>query len=911
MIRQVAWSLTTVGLAAALGYGLSLVISLAGLTPDQGLTFEALGKEFSVAAPERLWGLMALPWIWLMPAFGLSDLPTWQQGVSATVRSVLVVIVCAGLAETGVVRDEERVAVVVLVDSSDSVPDGFLAAAQDYVRKVREAGAGKPLKVVTFADRPELVPLPLPGGAGFLKRPAEGAGAATDIEAALKMAYGLFPPGFHKRVVVLSDGQETDGDALAEAASAREAGVRIDFVELKTERPAEVLVRGLSMPGRLEAEAPFTLVAEVFSTGPATAVATLWQDDYKQAGPAEVELVAGVNRLEYPVTVHDPGFRRFRYELKPAAGTDRSPANNSGQATAIVSGEPRVLIVEGEPRTASYLARALRREKIDVEVRGPRGTPTTLAELEDFDLFILSDVDATGVSQQQMKLIGRYVRELGGGFLMAGGESSFGLGGYFGSPLEDLLPVTFEIEKKREAPSLAIVLLIDKSGSMTGDKIKLAKDAAAATVEVLAKDDQIAVLAFDSSVQPLVRLQSARNRVRILSQLARLSPGGGTNIQPALAEAYRQLRPAEARLKHVILLSDGVSNPSGLMELAQDMSADGITITTVTVGGGEADRNLLNTLADLGGGRAYFTNDAFNIPRIFTKETQTVARNALVERPVRARVVKDAQFLRGVPIRRAPYLLGYVTTKPKKHAEIILETETGDPLFARWRQGLGTAAVWTSDIKNRWAVEWVRWRSWTRLWTQLTRDMMRRTDTDGLELSASVSATERDTGVLVLDAVDPQDRWRNGLSPVAEVTAPDGTTSEHPLTQTAAGRYQATFPLPSHGAYQVKARPNAAAKKTATLRAGLAHPYPAEYLTVGTNRALLERLATATEGRANPAPATLYDGDSRTVRFTTELRSPLFLLALLLFVLDVLLRRIRLGRASSRKFVRRRARAST
>ena len=903
-MRRIAWILLLLGAAAALGYGLSLVTALAALTTDQALAFSFAGRQWSLAAPERLWGLMALPWIALIPAFGLSDLPRWQQALSALIRSALVVIVCAAIAETGVVRDEERVAVVVLADVSDSVPDGFLTAAEEYVAEVCAAGAGKPLKLVRFADSPEHVPLPPPGTSGYLTRPEGAGGAATDLEAALKMAYSLFPPGFHKRIVVLSDGRETDGDALAEVAAAREAGVRIDFVQVQAERPPEVLVRSLKLPERVEAEAPFTLVAEVFATGPAKATATLWQDEYKQAGPDEVVLEAGVNRLEYPVTVHDPGFRRFRFELKPEAGTDRSAENNAGQATAVVAGDPRVLIVEAEPRTAGYLARALRRERIDVEVRGPHGTPNSLQELEDFDLFILSDVDATGVSQAQMKLIGRYVRELGGGFLMAGGESSFGLGGYFGSPLEELLPVTFEIEKKREAPSLAIALLIDKSGSMSGEKIKLAKDAAAATVEVLAKDDQIAVLAFDSGLLPLVRLQTARNRVRILSQIARLTASAGTNIQPALAEAYRQLRPAEARLKHVILLSDGQSAPGGLMDLAQAMAADGITITTVAVGG-EADRNLLNTLADLGGGRAYHTNDPFNIPRIFTKETQTVARNALVERPVRARVTKNAQFLRGVPIGRAPYLLGYVTTKPKKHAEVILETEGGEPLFARWRQGLGTAAVWTSDIKNRWAVEWVRWPGWTRMWSQLVRDMMRRTDTDGLELTATVSPTARNTGLLVLDAVDPEDRWRNGLTPVAEVTAPDGTTSEHALHQTAAGRYEAAFPLPNHGAYQIKARPNAAAKKTATLRAGLSHPYPAEYLSVGPDTALLQRLAAATGGRADPPPTAVFDSDGRTIRFTTELRSPLFLLALLLFVLDVLLRRIRLGRAGSTPFARR------
>ncbi len=897
MIRRVLPGLLALTAAGALATGLSALTGTS--TPDA--TLQALGREWRAAAPDRLWGLMVLPWIWVVPDFGLSDLPRWQLAASTAARSTLVILVCAALAGVGVVRDEERVAAVVLVDVSDSMPPAFLKAAEAYIADVRAAGPGLPLEVVRFARRPERTPLPPPGASGYLSRLDNG-GDATDLEAAIKMAYGLFPPGFHRRVVVLSDGQETEGDALAESTAARQADVRIDFVDLQVKRPAEVVVRAVHLPDAIEAEAPFTVRVEVFSTDPTEATATLWQDDYKQAGPRKVALKAGRNTLEFPATVHDAGFRRFRFELTPAAGADRSAANNSAQATAVVGGDPRVLIVEGEPRTATYLARALRRERIDVEVRGPQGTPTTLDELAAYDLFILSDVGAAHVSEAQMKIITRYVRTLGGGFLMAGGESSFGLGGYFNTPLQALLPVRFEVEKKREAPSLAIALLVDKSGSMTGDKIELAKDAAAATVELLSKDDQIAILAFDSTMQPLVRLQSARSRGRILSQLQRLAPGGGTNIHPALDEAYRQLRPAEARLKHVIVLSDGQSPPTGLMELAADMAADHITISTVAVGG-EADRSLLNTLADLGGGRAYYTNDPFNIPRIFTKETQTVTRNALVERPLRARVAKPAQFLRGVRIDRAPYLLGYVTTKPKRGAEVILATEGGEPLFARWRQGLGVAAVWTSDVKNRWAVEWVRWRGWTRFWSQLARDMMRNTDTDGLELRTRLS-DRRGYGRVILDAVDPEDRWRNGLRPIAEVTDPAGASLETPLRQTAAGRYEGEFPLGSHGAYLVEARPNPSAKRTATLRAGLAHPYPAEYLGVGTRRALLEGLASATGGRSDPAPDQVFASDGRTLRSTTELRSPLFLAALFLFLLDLLLRRIRLGVAGEAPFVR-------
>jgi len=866
-----------------------LWLSLSALVPhgNEPLEVTLLGREVSLQEPRWLWGLLLLPWLWLVPGFGLSDLPAWQQGVSTIVRSALLVLLLAGLSGLSTVRREERVALALLADVSESVTDVELSEVERFVLGVREAAQGRPMRLVTFAARPREVVLPVLGDEGSLERLPEG-GPRTDVEAALKMAYGLFPPDHHKRVVLLSDGFETDGDVLAESASAAEAGVAVDFAVVEAPRPAEVLVRRMSIPEQVEAEAPFTLGVEVFSTGEAEAVLTLWQDEYRQAGPRRVELTTGLNTFEFPITVHERGFRRFRLVVEPAEGTDRNRDNNVAQASVVVEGNPRVLYVEGEPRSAGYLARALRAESIDVDVRGPHGVPSTLEELEGFDLFVLSDVSATHLTGRQMAHVVRYVRDSGGGFLMAGGDNSFGLGGYYRTPLEEVLPVRFEVEKKRTAPTLAMALVIDKSGSMSvANKIDLAKDAAAATVELLSKEDLVAVIAFDATVQPVVRLQSARNRVRILSQINRLDAGGGTEIEPALREAYRQLQPAEARLKHVILLSDGVSEGRDrVLELAADMAADAITITTV---------------ADLGAGRAYFTNDPFNIPKIFTKETTTVARNALVEEPFRPQVKKRAQFLRGIRLDRTPYLLGYVSTRPKPGAEVILESEQGEPILARWRRGLGTAAVWTSDLKNRWAVDWVRWRGWTRFWSQLARDLLRQTDTDGLELSAAV--TSRGGGRVVLDALDQQDRWRNGLHPVARVVDPEGEETTVPLRQTAAGRYEAEFPLPRHGAYLVEARPNPAAKRTAALRTSLSYPYPPEYLTVGTNRPLLERLATATGGRADVTPETVWDSRGKTIRFTQPLRSPAFLAALLLFVLDLLLRRVRLGRAREVPFV--------
>ena len=291
--------------------------------------------------------------------------------------------------------------------------------------------------------------------------------------------------------------------------------------------------------------------------------------------------------------------------------------------------------------------------------------------------------------------------DLGGGFIMAGGENSFGSGGYTGSRLEKLLPVRFDTEKKRDQPGLALALVIDRSGSMTGEKLELAKDAAKATAELLGADDLIGVIAFDSQPTSIVRLQRAANRVRIASDISRLTAGGGTNILPALKEAYDQLDPARAKLKHVILLTDGQASYDGIRELCDEMAEHKITISAVGVGA-EADKTLLTMIAERGGGRFYFTQSAQNIPKIFTKETTEVARNALVEEQVGVHVQKRAELLDGVGIETAPPLRGYVSTKPKPLSDVVLVSDLGEPILARWRVGLGQAVAWTSDVKNRW-----------------------------------------------------------------------------------------------------------------------------------------------------------------------------------------------------------------
>jgi secreted protein with Ig-like and vWFA domain len=865
-------------------------------------------KGLELLAPRALWALALLPLVFVILRRSLVDLRPAQQLVSASVRALMLAALVLALARPSVVAERRTVGLVLLVDVSDSISDRQLEAARHFVDEVRRARPpGDFLRLVTFARHPRVVELPPLSDDGPVALARHDAGG-SDLGAALELALGLYPPDTLRRAVLVSDGNQTEGNLAAAALAAHARRVRVSAVSFPAEQDDEVLVRSLRVPADVKIGAPFEVTAEVYAARPEHAVVTLYRDEFinPQGGRREVDLDAGANLIRWKSEVVSPGFTTFKAQLSPPSLgklRDRFAANNQAVASVAVKGRPRVLYVEGEPASSRYLAGALARENIDVETRGPYGLPQSARELGRYDLVLLSDVAASFVGAEHMAALESYVRDLGGGFIMAGGENSFGSGGYSGSRLEKLLPVRFDVEKKRDQPGLALVLAIDRSGSMTGEKIELAKEAAKATVELLGPEDLIGIIAFDAAAQPIVRLQRAANRMRISGDIARLQPGGGTNILPALKEAFDQLDPAAAKVKHVILLTDGQASYDGIGELVDEMSEHRITVSAVGVGAG-ADKTLLTMIAERGGGRFYYTQDAQNVPKIFTKETTQVARSALVEEAVAVRVVKHAELLDGVGMAEAPPLRGYVATKPKPLGEVLLASDLGEPILARWRVGLGQAVAFTSDVKNRWAADWLRWPGYGRFWAQLVRSTMRQaigvgggTGGGGASYDLHVEVDPPRARVSV-DAVSADDRFVSGLDTVLQVIDPQqpGRPLEVPLAQSAAGRYEGEFALDRYGAYLLRAVHKRDGVQVAESSGTLSLPYPREYLALPPDEPLLRQIVAVTGGTFGPAPAALFQPGDEKVRWHRELWPWALWAAAALLLVDVALRRVRLWR---------------
>ncbi|HLK39719.1 MAG TPA: VWA domain-containing protein, partial [Polyangiaceae bacterium] len=869
------------------------------------MTFARRGIQYELLAPRMLGIALLAPYFLWVIGRSLADLPPVQRALSVVLRIAFIALLALGLARVARTATSQKVCTVYLVDVSDSVSD---LALEDARVQVNEAIAAKPkddlVRLITFAKRPRSVALPEDGGpVARIERHGPGLGAGTDIASALQLAYGVFPEGYLRRAVVVSDGVQTDGDLLAEANRAREYGVKIFATAYRRPVPGEVAVRELRLPDKVHEQETFDLHASVFSSIPQKVKLVLKQGDVINGldGVKVVDLQPGDNDVPFRSKAAVPGSVTYSLEATETE-QDHFKENNRASSATTVVGMPVVLYVDGNPARASYLSSALSAQQFNVDTFDP--LPTTLREAEKYDFIIVSDMPAERVSLTQQETIEQYVRDLGGGFLFAGGENGYGLGGWYHTTIERILPVRMDAEKRRDEPEVAMALAIDRSGSMTGLPLEMAKQAARATADALAGDDLLEVIAFDSQPTRIVRMTPAKHRARIQTDIARIQAGGGTEIFPALDAAYQAMSTTRAKRKHVVLLTDGQAPQNGIRDLVQAMAAENITVTTVGLGGG-VDENLLRMIADVGGGRFYKVADPQSLPRIFTRETEMVSRSAVVEEYFQPRLASPADFLRGIDVTAAPFLHGYVATRLKPPpAQEILESELGEPILARWHVGLGWSMAWTSDLKNLWAVEWLRWPQWGQFWGQLVREHMRQKKRQVFDMRAEVDpATGR--AHAVLDAIGTDDAFQNGLDAKLTSTGPQpgGETRTAPMRQTAPGRYEADFPLDRYGAFLLHASLEKAVDdghgnvKGVTVAESYGHvnnPYPREYLALAPDLGALTHAALATGGALDASPTAVFDPAGEVIRYHEDLWSRFVGAAIALFLLDLLVRRVRL-----------------
>lgn len=825
--------------------------------------------SMTFARPEALWLLAALPVLALAGLlFGVRQrrLPAVVLGLRAAIVGLLIL----GLAEPLLASGGQATSTVFVVDRSRSLAGDTQSAANRWITDaLASAGAGNRAAIITFAAEPVLAAET--ASARQVNDGWTGPDADiglnrdfTDLESALALARAL-PVGSGRRIVLVSDGAENTGRVSEQVAQAAIDGTPIDVLPLDGVGAADLRVEGVTAPASSWLGEPVTVLASVANSVAGPGRVELWVDG-EQALVTELELPAGTSSHAFELTDLSAGFHAFEVRVSGPADGDRFAENNSYPASHLVREQPRLLLIAAPDSDPGIVRGALTRGRARVDVIEPLDVPTRLSELTAYDAFVLDNVAASAFSLDQVAALTEAIGSLGRGLVVLGGTASYGPGAYAGSELEALLPVTVRSTDGRQRQRVALLLIMDKSGSMSYDprgtvaKIEMAKEAARLAARSLVPGDQIGVIMFNDKqewVVPFTLIEDAAGQQVIDEQIAAITSSGGTEILPALAVGLDAIRNIDAEVRHIVLLSDGKSRTGSresYLRLINDARNDRTSLSTIATGQ-DADLELLRLLAVEGGGRSHVTSSADQIPVVTVEEAESAGSQSVIRGRFRPIQSEPSPILSGFAPEELPALDGYDFVEAKPDAQVILTSDRDDPVLAKWQFGLGRVVAWTADNGVDLAADWANWERADEFWSSLVRWTL----PDPEQRSLRVRVTNEGPAA-VLTVESPTGRSGSSLSTLtATITSPGGEVlSEQPMSQSGPGTFQLQVPAAEPGAYQIELRHDQGGVTTTELSSFAVPPSPELQPAPGA-QALLEAMAARTGGRVlsldDPSPA--------------------------------------------------------
>lgn len=676
--------------------------------------------------------------------------PRRRRVVAGLVRALVLGCLVLALADPRWQRQRDASWVVFVVDRSASIPDAGVAKALERVEALR-AGLAPEVRVgLVFADKAPAIAV-MPGQPWTVPSDTRGPNAdSTDLGSALDLARALVPEGDAGQIVLLSDGRPTTGERTAEALATRARGLPIHVVTIAPERGDaavtavvldEPLVRpGATTTGRIELDGgakPFKGKV-VVKVGDKIVKSEPIEIDAGKASDVPFEYSPELGTAEGPLAV--------AAELVPDGASEPSARSST---TLVVGSRPKVLVLAGDQKDGELLTSALRAEEMDV-ISKPLDTERIQSVPDDVDLVVLANAPAAsvagtrGLTDELLTNLAKYV-DAGGGLIVVGGSRAFDLGGYAGTPIERVLPVRLDPVDPLVEPAATIVVVLDKSGSMSvpvstagggsKSKMELADEGVVASLQLLRPFDYVAVASVTTRVDWDVTLQPVSDALDLESKILRIrSEGGGIFVYTGMEAAHKVLRDSTTPLRHLLLFSDCAdseeqeSRGSGksALTLAAEMKADGITTSVIGIGTEmDQDTQFLKDLAERGGGKFYVTDDATKLRALFVEETERLVDSSVQEVEFSPAIAARHKMIEGIDYEAGPKLTAYQKLEPRKTAEILLRAPENDPLLVTWRYGLGHVVAWSSDAGARWAKTWVDWPGYRRHWTQVARFSLR------------------------------------------------------------------------------------------------------------------------------------------------------------------------------------------
>jgi Mg-chelatase subunit ChlD len=815
---------------------------------------------------ERAWVLvfLLLPLGWFLYEWRRSRRP-----VALVVKALSFVAIVLALAEPSMTVPQTKMAVAVLVDTSASVAPRDLAKASEFATALDNARGRSWMRVLPFAR--SVRDLTSNEQRGFHFAPASGeTGHATDLESSIDEAIGSLPSGLVPRLVLISDGRENSGSITRAAWQARRLGIPIDTVAMAGRPQPSLRLEAVTIPSVVFTGEQFPVDLSIVSPSAVSGSVEISAEG-KTLGSNALKLEKGDNQVRVHASLSAAGALSLAGVIQ---------ANGLGDIRfdrALTLRRPKALYISQDPAgTETNLMQTLASAQFDVE----RTNDPTHGTLANYQVVILNNLDLDSLPSARKDEIERFVQQGGGLAVIAGERNVFAENKKVEDALDRTLPA--KIAPPRSPEGTAVVLIIDKSSSMEGKKIELARQAAIGVVQNLRPIDFVGVLIFDNSFQWDVPIRHAEDKVLIKRLISGIIPDGGTQIAPALTEAYHKILPTHATFKHIVLLTDGISEEGDSLDLSKEAAAQHVTISTVGLGQ-DVNRAYLEKVASVAGGKSYFLNEPSGLEQIVLKDVMEHTGSTAIEKPLQPVVAKHAEILDGVGIETAPALKGYVRFISKPDAETILKVEESDPLLVRWQYGLGRAVVFTSDAKSRWAADWVTWKGFDKFWTNTIRDLLPHAETT--EAKAEYDSASGDLVVnyhLGGDVEDP------ATAPEIFVLGPNGFRHPLPVAKLAGKSYRGKIHI---GDLQGLFRMRPLEDSRAFPEIGFYQPEQ-ELLEYGSNQLLLRSVSQFTGGRFDPDARQVFDSGGRSQSSTLRLWPMLLGLAIALNLAELLMRKV-------------------
>jgi Ca-activated chloride channel family protein len=817
---------------------------------------------------ERAW-VLAIAWVPL--AWAYFEWPRTTRRVPLALKAVTFALILLALSMPRLAISTTRVALGVLVDTSASISQADLDRASRLAAELSGARGSNVMRVIPFA-RTSRTPDVTEDRRPFKLRATFGEpGRATDLEAAVREAIAALPPGMLPRLALISDGKENRGSIARAAWQAREFGIPIDTFALQGRPQPLVRLESVSMPTNAFTGEPFSIDLMVSTPRGGPAEVELGAEG-RSLGKSQVTLNTGTNPVRLRASLDTPGALDLSVTVR---------SRDSGDIRvnqAVMIRKPKVLYLSQDPAGIdSHLPTTLAAAQFDVIRAEDFGN----LKLSDYQLLVLNNWDLEKMPVARKNEVEQFVKT-GGGLIVVGGERNvYNADKKVEDALDRTLPA--KLLPPRSMEGTAVVLIIDKSSSMEGPKMELARQAATGAVSNLRPVDMVGVLIFDNSFRWAVPIRKADDRASINALIAGIFPDGGTQIAPALTEAYQKILPVEATYRHILLLTDGISEEGNSYALAREAKSQNVTISTIGLGS-DVHREYLEKIAQLADGKFYFLKDPSGLEQIVLKDVMEHTGTTTVERPLNPEVSKQTEILEGVDIQNAPPLKGYVRFEAKPSAETILRFDPHEPLLIRWQYGLGRAAVFTSDAKSRWASDWVAWKGFDKFWTNLSRDLLPHT-----QLGDASAEYDAANGDLVVNYRIGPGVEEPATIPAIFVLGSDGFRRQMEVKKAAAGVFRGRIPIGTReGLFRVRPL----VESRAFPEVGLYRP-EVELTEYGSNRELLRRIAEFTGGQFEPNPKTAFNPGGRSLAMTLSLWPGLLGLAVAVNLAELVMRKWR------------------